>query len=69
MERGDQMYSESEVRNKLITVLEHNGIKLKFIAAKLKWNYQNLVAFKNGKRKYSELRLKQLNDILEQINK
>jgi hypothetical protein len=67
MKRGDQMYSESEVRTKLINVLKQNGIKLKFIATKLKWNYQNLVAFKNGKRKYSELRLKQLDDFLNNM--
>lgn len=57
------------VREKLIQVLKDNGMKLKFIANKLGWNYQNLVNFKNGRFSYSDSRLQQLNTYLNELSK
>lgn len=58
----------NQIRSKLIEVLNENGIKLKFIAKKLNWNYQNLVNFKNGKLNYSDFRLNELNKFLNELS-
>lgn len=62
------MITNTEVREKLNTVLKEQGIKMVFMAKQLGWNYENLVAFKNGKREYSEKRLKKLDIYLNRFD-
>jgi hypothetical protein len=58
----------NQIRRKLIEVLNERGIKLKFIAKKLNWNYQNLVNFKNGKLNYSDSRLEELDNFINKLS-
>lgn len=53
------------VRKNLNYVLDTKGVKLSFVAESLKWNYTNLISFKNGKRDYSIKRLRELQAYLD----
>lgn len=57
--------TNQKVREKLINVLENEGLKLSFIASKLNWNYQNISSFKNGNREYAIERLRELDGFLD----
>ncbi|PEL13773.1 hypothetical protein [Bacillus sp. AFS017336] len=61
------MNKVAEVRVLLIHILETKGIKLKFIADKLGWNYKNLVSWKNNNRKYSLDKIKELEALLVRL--
>lgn len=52
------------VREKLKMVSVNFGIKIKFLAKKLDWDYPTMIKFKNGQADYSSHRLNELNELL-----
>ncbi|PFK77403.1 hypothetical protein COJ21_09790 [Priestia megaterium] len=56
---------EDKVRDKLRKLIDEYGVRVKFIATKLKWDYPTMIKFKNGQDNYSKRRLEQLNKFLD----
>lgn len=54
------MLSNKTAREKLLRVIEEEGIKLKHVSKKAGVDYYNLVRFKNGKLDYGEGSLNKL---------
>lgn len=58
------MSEQNVYRKELQQVIEDYGIKLKWIAEKLGWEYTNLTKFKNGQVNLSKKRIEELKKFL-----
>lgn len=56
--------NKQSVRERLIQVVEEQGIKVNFIAKKLGWDYPHMIRFKNEQANYSPDRLQTLSEFL-----
>lgn len=62
------MMEQNEVREQFKKVITDCGVRAKFIAKKLGWDYFNMIKFKNGQYDYPSDRLKEFKSFLDKYD-